>query len=99
MVIKISKNKRKGYIDKCQPVYIVYTGPRFDAFGECSNPCKHNDELETVLNIAPGTRVSTCRWNETGPCVDRTESCHGSREWVFQGSGESDVENCIIVGA
>ena len=72
-------------------------GPRFDTFGDCSNPCKANAEAEAALGLTPGTRVSTCRWNESGPCVDQVETCNGSRDWVFQESGESDPEKCIFV--
>ena len=76
---------------------LLISGPRFDSFGECSNPCKSNPDIEATLSLPQGIRVSECRWNENGPCVDLTESCHGSRDWVVQDSGESDPEKCIFV--
>ena len=85
---------------KLTPIFsseLLILGPRFDSFGECSNPCKSNPDIEAALNLPLGTHVSECRWNENGPCADITQVCHGSRDWVVQDSGESDPEKCIFV--
>ena len=70
-------------------------GPRFASFGECSNPCTANPRIELLLNVPQGIRVSECRWNENGTCVDISEPCHGSRDWVILDTGVSDHEKCI----
>ena len=103
-------NGNLNYISPVSPVvknrvitirlfFFLNLGPRFDSFGECSNPCKSNPAIESALGLAPGTRVSTCRWNDNGPCDDRSETCNGSRDWIVQQEGESDPEKCIYVSA
>ena len=76
-------------------IFLYTPGPRFDSFGECSNPCKFDPAIEASLELAPGHRVSSCRWNESGNCTDQIEPCNGTRDWVVQSSGESDPERCI----
>ena len=68
-------------------------GPEHEEFGECSNPCRENDEVSLSK---PGTKTAVCRWSPTGlsGCKNREEPCYGNRNWVIGKSGDSNPARC-----